>query len=189
MQVNRAAPGVEIKRATLEDVEAIALVLHESFAEFESLYTPAAFAATTPTSDQIRQRWSEGPVWVALQHGIMVGTVSAVPKPTGLYVRSMAVCPPARGQGVAGGLLKEVESVAIHDRHKRLFLSTTPFLTEAIHLYERFGFQRSDEGPQDLFGTPLFTMIKPLEPTNGAPANQSTLTQNKETKLNEQSFS
>src|SRR5260370_227302 len=43
-----------------------------------------------------------------------------------------------------------------------MYLSTTPFLDRAIRLYERFGFQRSDEGPLDLFGTPLFTMTKRL---------------------------
>jgi len=43
---------------------------------------------------------------------------------------------------------------------KRLYLSTTPFLHSAIRLYERCGFRRTDEGPHDLFGTPLFTMEK-----------------------------
>jgi len=28
--------------------------------------------------------------------------------------------------------------------------------------YERFGFERTDDGPFDLFGTPLFTMVEPL---------------------------
>ena len=79
----------------MEDVAAIAFVLHESFAEIESFYTPAAFAATTPTAIQIRERWSEGPVWVAIQNGAAVGTVGAVPKSSGLYVRSMAVHPAA----------------------------------------------------------------------------------------------
>jgi short-subunit dehydrogenase len=40
-------------------------------------------------------------------------------------------------------------------------LSTTP-LTRAISLYEQYGFRRSDEGPNNLFGTPLFTMVKVL---------------------------
>jgi hypothetical protein len=44
-----------------------------------------------------------------------------------------------------------------------LLLSTTPFLSEAIKLYERSGFRRSTEGPRELFGTPLFTMEKQLK--------------------------
>jgi ribosomal protein S18 acetylase RimI-like enzyme len=169
----------------MEDIEAIAFALHESFAEFESLYTPSAFAVTTPTAGQIRGRWSEGPVWVAIQNGAVVGTVGAVPKSSGLYVRSMAVHPAARRQGIARELLKEVENFAINNRRKRLFLSTTPFLEEAIHLYEEFGFQRTDDGPQDLFGTPLCTMVKQLEPVNEEPGHQNSFMQNKESELNE----
>jgi hypothetical protein len=45
---------------------------------------------------------------------------------------------------------------------KQLFLSTAPFLTRAISLYEQFGFLRSNEGPHTLFGTPIFTMRKVL---------------------------
>jgi N-acetylglutamate synthase-like GNAT family acetyltransferase len=137
----------------------IASVLHQAFIEYELLYTPAAFAATTPSSDQIRERWDEGPVWVAMKNENIVGTVAAVPKSSGLYVRSMAVLPSTRGQGIAGQLLNEIENFAVSQQYTRLFLSTTSFLTEAIHLYERFGFQRSDEGQRDLFGTPLFTMV------------------------------
>jgi ribosomal protein S18 acetylase RimI-like enzyme len=169
MKADVLISGTRIKTATLEDVEAIASVLCASFAEFESLYTPAAFAATTPTSNQIRERWREGPVWVAVQNEEIVGTVAAVSKSSGLYIRSMAVHPVARGQRIAGKLLREIESYAAAGHHERLFLSTTPFLTSAILLYERFGFQRSDEGPHDLFGTPLFTMVKRLETMSNVP--------------------
>jgi len=164
VKTDPAVPALQIKKATLGDSEAIASILHASFAEFESLYAPAAFAATTPTSNQIRARWDEGPVWVAVQNENLIGTVAAVPKSADLYVRSMAVLPAARGQGFARQLLREIERYAIINHQKCLFLSTTPFLTSAIHLYESFGFQRNDEGPHDLFGTRLFTMVKQLEP-------------------------
>ncbi len=167
MKAYAAVPNVEIRRAALEDVELIAAVLREAFAEFESLYTPAAFAATTPTAWQIRDRWNEGPVWAAVRNGTIIGMIGAVPKDLGLYVRSMAVHSFARRHGIAGGLLREVEAFTIHHHHKRLFLSTTSFLEDAIHLYERFGFQRNADGPQDLFVTPLFTMVKGLELANG----------------------
>jgi hypothetical protein len=41
-------------------------------------------------------------------------------------------------------------------------VSTTPFLLRAITLYERCGFRRTGDGPEDLSGTPLFTMEKTL---------------------------
>jgi GNAT superfamily N-acetyltransferase len=160
--IRQSKSGVDvfIRNAVIEEASVIASVLHEAFIEYESLYTPAAFAATTPTASQIEARWSEGPVWVALQNGNFVGTVAAVPKSFGLYIRSMAVLPAARGQGIAGKLLKEIESFAADHDYQRLFLSTTPFLLHAIRLYEQFGFIRTSDGPYELHGTPLFTMEK-----------------------------
>jgi N-acetylglutamate synthase-like GNAT family acetyltransferase len=132
--------------------------------EYKSLYTDDGFAVTTPTGEQIVDRMTEGPVWVALHKDRIVGTVSVVPKGEALYIRGMAVLPTARGQRIGDSLLLHIEKFAAANQHQRLFLSTTPFLTQAIRLYERFGFRRSDEGPHDLFGTPLFTMTKTLGP-------------------------
>lgn len=153
-----------VRRAVADEASFIARVLYQAFVEFEGQYTPAAFAATTPTSDQIQKRWSEGPVWVTAQGDRLVGTISAIPKSEGLYIRSMAVLPAARGHGIGRLLLQAVEQVAIVQGFQRMFLSTTPFLAAAIRLYEQFGFQRSNEEPHELFGTPLFAMIKLLEP-------------------------
>jgi len=109
---------------------------------------------------------AEGPVWVAAQGDQLVGAISAVPKSAGLYIRSMAVLPSARGYGIGYILLQSVEQFAIAKGYRRTFLSTTPFLHGAIRLYEHFGFQRNNDGPHELFGTPLFTMVKLLEPAN-----------------------
>jgi GNAT superfamily N-acetyltransferase len=135
--------------------------------EYKSLYTAGGLAATTRTSEQIVDRMAEGPVWVALHKDQIVGTVSVIAKGEALYIRGMAVLPTARGQRIGALLLSHLEEFAAANQHQRLFLSTTPFLTQAIRLYERFGFRRSDEGPHDLFGTPLFTMTKTLVPQIG----------------------
>ena len=44
-----------------------------------------------------------------------------------------------------------------------MYLTTTPFLNDAIRLYQRWGFTRVPDGDEDLFGTPLFTMAKNLD--------------------------
>ncbi len=155
-------PDVHIQRATANHALSIASVLHASFVEYESSYTAEAFAATTSTREQVQHRMSEGPMWVALQGEPIVGTVSVVPKSDTVYIRGMAILPTARGQRIGTLLLEQVEAYASGHGYRRLFLSTTPFLTRAIRLYEHCGFQRSDEGPHDLFGTPLFTMVKAL---------------------------
>jgi N-acetylglutamate synthase-like GNAT family acetyltransferase len=137
--------------------------LLQAFVAYEALYVPEAFATTTPKATQIQKRWEEGPVWVAVMDGVVVGTVAAVPKGESLYIRSMAILPSTRGQGIGNQLLQNAEAFAKTQGFKRLFLSTTPFLLAAIRLYENFGFQKTDAGPFDLFGTPLFTMEKILK--------------------------
>ena len=138
-------------------------MLCQSFLEYQDQYTPEGFAATTPDEQQVRSRMGQGPTWVALLSNAIVGTASVVEKGNGgLYVRGMAVLPSARRRGVGELLLREIEGFASRNGCTRLFLSTTPFLTGAIRLYERFGFKRTPDGPNDLFGTPLFSMAKAL---------------------------
>lgn len=152
--------------AELTDAPRIASILYDSFVEYESLYTPEAFAATAPTSVEIERRIHEGPVWVAVHDDAVVGTVAAVDKGEALYIRGMAVLPTARGLRIGELLLKQIESFASQRGYRRLVLSTTPFLARAIRLYEHAGFSRSSAGPHELFGTPLFTMVKTLESSN-----------------------
>lgn len=149
-----------VRQATASDAEAISKVLLESFLEYKALYTDKGFVATTPDTPEILKRIEEGPMWVALSHGDVVGTASIVLKGDSLYIRGMAVLPTARGEHIGHTLLKEIERYAAQQGYRRMFLSTTPFLDHAIKLYERFGFRRTNEGPYDLFGTPLFTMEK-----------------------------
>jgi ribosomal protein S18 acetylase RimI-like enzyme len=152
--------AIRVRPATPADAPSIAAVLHESFVEYNASYTDEAFAATTPAREQVRRRMDEGPVWVATHDDATVGTVSVVPHGEALYIRGMAVLPSARGQRVGEALLQQVEDFASAHGYKRLFLSTTPFLSRAIKLYERAGFRRTDEGPHELCGTPLLTMEK-----------------------------
>ena len=148
-----------IRLAELRDAEAISATLRAAFAEFEPLYTRAAFEATTPTAEQIAERFADGPIWIAKVADTIVGTVSTVAKGTELYIRSMAVCPNAQGSGIGARLLNTVEAFAAAHGYRRLVLNTTPFLLAAAQVYERHGFRYTGEKP-DLFGTQLLTMAK-----------------------------
>jgi ribosomal protein S18 acetylase RimI-like enzyme len=154
---------MKVRLATRSDASAVANVILQSFLEYKSSYTDEAFAATTPTSAEVEYRLGEGPVWIAVENETVVGTVSGVPDRKSLYVRSLAVLPSNRGQGTGELLLDSVENYAYGKGYRRLLLSTTPFLTPAIGLYERFGFRRSRGGPSYRFGTPIFTMVKELK--------------------------
>ena len=163
LRVQSSETNFETRMAGIGDAAAISSVLYESFLGYKSRYTSGGFAATTPTAEQVLARMSEGPIWVVLLNGAIVGTVSVVLKQKSLYIRGMAVLSTARGNGLGELLLSQIESYANEKGCTRLFLSTTPFLDGAIRLYERCGFRRIDEGPHDLFGTPLFTMEKRQE--------------------------
>ena len=154
--------AVQIRSASPAEAGEIAHVLRASFAEFEPLYTKAAFDATAPAPDEVVQRMKEGPVWVAARDGEIVGTAAVLLTSTGVYVRGMAVVPAARGHRIGHELLTHIEAFSVARRAPRLYLSTTPFLTQAIRLYKRHGFRRIAEAPHDLYGTPLFTLEKRL---------------------------
>jgi len=149
--------AIEIRVATEADAQAITGVLRAAFADFVPQYTAAAMDATVLDAARIAGRMREGPVWVAVHRGAVVGTAAAVERERGVYIRGMAVLPSARGRHLGERLLRTIERTF---RGRHLFLSTTPYLHRAIALYERFGFCRTDAGPHDLFGTPLFTMEK-----------------------------
>jgi CubicO group peptidase (beta-lactamase class C family) len=163
------ADAMEIRLATPADAAAIADLLRAAFAEHVAQYTAAAMDATVLDAERVSARMREGPVWVAVQRGAIVGTVGAVAREDSVYMRGMGVLPSARGACIGERLLQAVEQFAREDAALRLFLSTTPYLHRAIALYERLGFRRSDAGPHDLFGTPLFTMEKPLGSSRARP--------------------
>ena len=105
---------------------------------------------------------AEGFMWVAADGSEVVGTLGALARGPDLYLRGMAVLPAVRGCGVGRRLLAHAEAAAWLGGHSRIALSTTPFLTRAIELYERSGYVRCEEPPYDLNGTPLVSMVKVL---------------------------
>ncbi len=152
---------VRIRKARKCDATAIELLIRESFREYERAYTAEAFGITRPERHEIQERIKNWTVWVALHAGVIVGTVSAHPEGKALHIRSMAVHPSLRGQGIGKLLLARVERFARAKSYKRLILNTTPFLTPAIRLYQNFGFQFTGR-KRNWFGTQLRTMAKQL---------------------------
>ena len=154
--------GLQVRRARHSEAACAALLLRTAFAEIAALYTPEALAATLANAGVLRERMETGAVWLAFVDAQPVGTLSAIPRPEGLHLRSMAVHPSARGQGVGKALLAVAEVYGRERGIQRLFLRTTPFLSSAIALYSRTGFTLCQEGERDFHGVPLFEMEKTL---------------------------
>jgi GNAT superfamily N-acetyltransferase len=153
---------IGIRMAVLDDAAAIAALLYDAFKEYKQLYTEKAFAATTPSQLEIEDRINKNAVWLAVSDNKIIGTASVFPRYEELYIRSMAVSPNARGKGVGSILMEHIHEIAISEGSSFITLNTTPFLFQAIKLYERSGFKQ--QGMGHLYGTPLIKMNKYLEP-------------------------
>src|SRR5690349_19041964 len=115
---------IEVRLALLPEASTVAALLQAAFSGYKGHYTEAAYAATTPTLHELEQRWPEGPVWLAIQAGRAVGTVAALPAPPFLHLRSMAVLPEARGQGIGRRLLGQAQEYALAHHYAGLHLHT-----------------------------------------------------------------
>ena len=151
---------IVIRRAEPDDSEAISRVLHESFIEYKALYPLERYKATVLSTEGVRERLREGPVWVGLTDEAIVGTVSIMPRAEGLYIRGMGIVPQARGLRLGRQLLIVVEDYARENGFQRMYLGTIPFLTRAIRLYEQFGFVFNKDRDEYSHGMPLLCMEK-----------------------------
>ena len=140
---------VEVRFAKPGDEKIIASLIFEAFAPFRAQYTPDAFEYTAAKADKIRERFEEGPMWLAYDGGEPVGTVSGLPEEERFYIRSMAVKTSAQGNGVGQKLLDELERFARDAGFQKLYLYTTFVLPGAKRLYEKNGFYVLRETPPE----------------------------------------
>ncbi len=111
-------------------------------------------------------------VIVALTDGRISGAVGYVgpnlPKPAHFdpswaIIRMLVVDPAARGRGLGRALTLECIRRAERDRSAVIALHTSPFMTVALEMYQRLGFQARKEGPPVL-GAPTTVYVKRLAP-------------------------
>jgi GNAT superfamily N-acetyltransferase len=143
------ASQLEIRLAVPGDEHVIAALILDAFLPFKDEYTPEAFEYTAATADRIRDRFAEGPMWIADDGGEAVGTVSGLPEGERYYIRSMAVSTSAQGRGIGQKLLQTLEQDARERGYRKLYLYTTFVLPAAKKLYEKNGFYVLRETPPE----------------------------------------
>lgn len=131
-----------------DEDRAIASLLIQVFAG--EGYTDRSRAETMSTPDALRQR---GDLLLAKSAtGDLLGTVICVrPTSTARQVAELdeaelhllAVCPTARGNGVAAALVAACEQRAASLGYSRVVLSTQPTMRAAHRVYERLGYKRN----------------------------------------------
>lgn len=151
----------ELRKAAIEDVEALVDCLRRAFEEYENAYSPGAFADTVPDANGIRRRLKEMFLIVAVSENKIVGTIGYSVNGTEGHLRGMAVFPEWRGSGVASALLRNAENDLRAAGCTVVTLDTTEPLERAIRFYEKNGFVASGK-VSNFFGMPLHEYSKLL---------------------------
>jgi GNAT superfamily N-acetyltransferase len=157
-------PEPTVRRAVVDDAGDISRLLLESFGAIRERYTDEGFADVTPDEQKVAARFEEGALWVAEVGCKIVGSVSLIEEPEGLYVRSMAVLPEFQGRGISHKLLDLLHEYAAGTGVNRIFLYTLPFQLGARELYERHGYTWVRDTPaEEWYGVPGLEMEKFLD--------------------------
>jgi ribosomal protein S18 acetylase RimI-like enzyme len=146
---------VEIRRATAEDAEAVARLLHDFNTEYGD-ETPGVAVLTERIAALIEQDkilvilGGDGPDGLAqlqFRHSVWSGALDA-------YLEELYVAPAKRGQGIGGALMDAAMEAARAKGATRMDLATSVDDKAAIALYERSGFTNREglpDGPSMLF--------------------------------------
>jgi ribosomal protein S18 acetylase RimI-like enzyme len=155
MEETGAMSSIEVRRATADDADAIARLLHDFNSEYDEP-SPGADAL----SKYSRQLLEEGEMTVLLAGDGPEGISLIRLRPsvwTGkpeAYLQELYVVPELRGQGIGRALLEATIAVAREAGATGVDLNTGETDTAARALYESMGFtnrEGSPDGPSMLF--------------------------------------
>ncbi|MGL5698651.1 MAG: GNAT family N-acetyltransferase [Kluyvera sp.] len=142
--------SLTIRPLTVNDNQAIAAVIRQVSAEY-GLTADKGYTVADPNLDELFQVYSQpgAAYWVVERDGQVVGGGGVAPlscsEPNICELQKMYFLPSVRGQGLAKKLALAALDYARGQGFKQCYLETTAFLTEAIHLYERLGFEHIAE--------------------------------------------
>ena len=135
-----SAETLQIRRAEVQDAEAILACLASAFEIYREQYTPAAFSDTVLHSNTVQCRMRDMHVLVAVCNGDIVGTIGYSVSGQEGHLRGMAVVPFCHGTGVASGLLRAAEDELRNCGCALVTLDTTEPLKRATKFYEKHGY-------------------------------------------------
>jgi ribosomal protein S18 acetylase RimI-like enzyme len=159
---------VTIRDFQPDDAAAVNAIARAAFQQYQGRYDDwGAFLRNVGAMSTLAKT-SE--IIVAVTGGRVAGAVGYVgpnlPKPTQFdpswaIIRMLVVDPAARGQGLGRALTHECIRRAERDRSTVIALHTSPFMTVALEMYLRLGFEAHKEGPAVL-GAPTTVYVKRL---------------------------
>jgi predicted N-acetyltransferase YhbS len=146
------APTIEIRPAVAADEPALRRIIAAAFQQYDSALPPAIFDPYLADLLAVDERLQNSEVLVAEHDGHAVGTVSLYRNgnelelgwPPGSSVfRALAVEPSRRSRGAGRALVTACVERAVAVGADIVGLHTAAFMTAAVRLYERCGFERA----------------------------------------------
>jgi GNAT superfamily N-acetyltransferase len=150
-----AATGPVVRRANADELDAVAALFAPGLAPYRGTDADPLLDAYLVDLEDIQPRFEVAEVYLALDGGRAVGSVSFYPDvrlegwsnfPAGWTgFRALVVHPDARGSGIGRALLETCIARTRAVGAPVLGLHTIELLADAVRLYERLGFVRCPE--------------------------------------------
>lgn len=136
---------ISIRTIQPADNESLATIVRNTLAEFGANHPGTVYY--DPTTDKLYELFQEkGSIYyVAERKGVILGGAGLYPSPglpgdTAELVK-MYLVPEARGLGLGKLLIEKVLNFARENNYKKIYIETMPELTQAMKVYEKFGFK------------------------------------------------
>ena len=155
---------LKIRRANIDDVQAIYETIFEAFESYKKYYTREAYEMTVISHIEIekRIRSNKKEILVAVYNNEVVGTATIkIGDKNNIHIQSMAVRPEYQEKGIGLCILEEINKLAQKKGCKTVSLECFHPLRKAISLYEKCGFNRTGK-TRDYYGVKIFEMLKDI---------------------------
>jgi N-acetylglutamate synthase-like GNAT family acetyltransferase len=106
-----------------------------------------------PLAEFVKAPGERQQIWLVESDGQVAGSIAIVEASADqAQLRWLLLHPKLRGQGIGKKLMEEVIRFSREKHYRSIFLWTVSAMTTAINLYKNFGFQLTEEKPQELWG-------------------------------------
>jgi predicted N-acetyltransferase YhbS len=168
------APTIEIRPAGAADEPALRRIIAAAFQQYDRVLPPAIFEPYLADLLGVEERLQNSEVLVAEHDGHSVGTVSLYRNgadlelgwpPGSAVFRALAVEPGRRSRGAGRALVMACVERAVAVDADIVGLHTAAFMTAAVRLYERCGFERApayDIAATDVLGIEAEVEVPPV---------------------------
>ncbi len=146
-------PAVTVRRASLADVPALYLVVHEAYL----LYVPRIGRTPAPMTADYAAAVRSGQAWVAVADGEVTGLLVLIACPGYLLIENIAVLPSAQRRGIGARLLMLAEDEARAHGLGEIRLYTNEGMTENLAYYPRHGYLETHRAEEDGFRRVFFS--------------------------------